>query len=104
LLGLWEVCFSREGFNEARKQYRYSEYDFQAYATVVANASKWIAQKVDSNTQQKLANRAFQASEKVMFDRAKKVRFKVLSRFRIEPSALAHRRGFTPHPRLTFRS
>jgi len=71
-----------KAFAEARKQYRYSEYDIQAYATVVANASKWIAQKVDSNTQQKLATRAFQASEKVMFGRAKKVRFKVPSRFR----------------------
>jgi putative transposase len=71
-----------EAFATARKQYRYSEYDLQAYATVVANKSKWIAQKVDSNTQQKLATRAFQASEKVMFCRAKKVRFKVPSRFR----------------------
>jgi putative transposase len=71
-----------EALSEARKQYRYSEYDLQAYATVVANASKWIAQKVDSNTQQKLAIRAFQASEKVLFGRAKKVRFKVPSRFR----------------------
>lgn len=71
-----------EAFSEARKQYRYSEYDLQAHATVVANSSKWIAQKVDSNTQQKLAARAFQASEKVMFGRAKKVRFKVPSRFR----------------------
>ncbi|WP_446395017.1 RNA-guided endonuclease TnpB family protein [Coleofasciculus sp. E1-EBD-02] len=71
-----------KAFSEARRQYRYSEYELQAYATVVANASKWIAQKVDSNTQQKLATRAFQASEKVMFGRAKKVRFKVPSRFR----------------------
>jgi hypothetical protein len=71
-----------EAFAVARKQYRYSEYDIQAYATVVANASMWIAQKVDSNTQQKLATRAFQASEKVLFGRAKKVRFKVPSRFR----------------------
>lgn len=69
-------------FATARKQCRYSEYDIQAYATVVANASKWIAQKVDSNSQQKLATRAFQASEKVMFGRAKKVRFKVPARFR----------------------
>ena len=71
-----------EAFVAARKRYRYSEYDLQAYATVVANSSKWIAQKVDSNTQQKLATRAFQASEKVIFGRAKKVRFKVPSRFR----------------------
>lgn len=71
-----------EAFGAARKQYRYSEYDLQPYATVVANASSWIACKVDSNTQQKLATRAFQAAEKVMFNRAKKVRFKVASRFR----------------------
>lgn len=71
-----------EAFTAARQQYRYSEYDIQAYATTVANAAKWIAQKVDSNTQQKLATRAFQASEKVLLSRAKKVRFKVPSRFR----------------------
>ncbi len=71
-----------EAFSKARKEYRYSEYEIQAYATVTANASLWIAQKVDSNTQQKLATRAFQSSEKVIFGRAKKVRFKVPSRFR----------------------
>jgi putative transposase len=36
---------------------------------------------MDSNTQQKLATRAFQASEKVLFNRAKNVRFKVPNRF-----------------------
>ncbi|HBE59771.1 MAG TPA: transposase [Cyanobacteria bacterium UBA11159] len=71
-----------EAFSKARKEYRYSEYEIQAYATVTANASLWIAQKVDSNTQQKLATRGFQSSEKVIFGRAKKVRFKVPSRFR----------------------
>lgn len=71
-----------EAFTVARQQYRYSEYDIQAYATTVANAAKWIAQKVDSNTQQKLATRAFKASERVLFGRAKQVRFKVPSRFR----------------------
>lgn len=71
-----------KAFTAARKQCRYSEYDIQALATTVANASKWIALHVDSNTQQKLATRAFQASEKVIFGRAKKVRFKIPSRFR----------------------
>jgi putative transposase len=70
-----------DAFQSARKGYRYSEYDIQAYATLVANQSGWIAQKVDSNTQQTLAKRAFQASEKVMFGRAKSVRFKVPNRF-----------------------
>lgn len=68
-------------FQSARAAYHYSEYDIQAYATIVANQSGWIASKVDSATQQKLATRAFQASEKVIFGRAKKVRFKVPTRF-----------------------
>ena len=68
-------------FRSARAAYHYSEYDIQAYATIVANQSGWIASKVDSATQQKLATRAFQASEKVIFGRAKKVRFKVPTRF-----------------------
>jgi hypothetical protein len=71
-----------DAFNAARRAYRYSDYDIQAYATIVSNRSKWIAQLLDSNTQQVLATRAFKASEKVMFGRAKKVRYKVPSRFR----------------------
>lgn len=71
-----------EAFNAARSTCRYSDYDIQAYATIVSNRSKWIAQLLDSNTQQVLATRAFRASEKVMFGRAKKVRYKVPSRFR----------------------
>ncbi|MDJ0798254.1 MAG: hypothetical protein QNJ51_15780 [Calothrix sp. MO_167.B12] len=51
-------------FSEARKLYRYSDYDLQAYATLVSNKSKWIADKIDSNTQQAIATRAFRASEK----------------------------------------
>jgi putative transposase len=70
-----------DAFAAARKEYRYSEYDIQAYATVISKGAVWIAQKVDSNTQQTLASRAFKASEKVMFGRAKKVRFKVPNRF-----------------------
>ena len=68
-------------FQSARAAYRYSDYDIQAYTTIVANQAEWIASKVDSATQQKLATRAFQASEKVIFGRAKKVRFKVPTRF-----------------------
>jgi len=71
-----------QAFSEARKVYRYSDYDLQAYATIVSNSAKWIADKLDSNTQQKLATRAFKASERVLFVRAKKVRFKVPNRFR----------------------
>ncbi len=70
-----------EAFSAARKAYRYSDFDLQAYANNVANSSKWIADKIDSNTQQTIATRAFRASEKVIFGRARKVRFKVSSRF-----------------------
>ncbi|MDF5721590.1 MAG: transposase [Rhizonema sp. PD37] len=71
-----------DAFIAARQAYRYSDFEIQAYATVTANSSKWIADKIDSNTQQTIATRAFKASERVMFGRAKKVRFKIHSRFR----------------------
>ena len=71
-----------DAFTAARREYRYSDYDIQAYATIVSNRSKWIAQLIDSNTQQTLATRAFKASEKVLFNRAKNVRYKVPTRFR----------------------
>jgi hypothetical protein len=71
-----------DAFAEARKAYRYSDYDLQGYATLVSNKSRWIAEKLDSNTQQTIATRAFKASEKVIFKRAKNVRYKVASRFK----------------------
>ncbi|MGB3206811.1 MAG: transposase [Crinalium sp.] len=69
-------------FSKAKALYKYSEYELQAYATLVSNKSKWISEKIDSNTQQTIATRAFRASEKVFFGLAKKVRFKVVNRFR----------------------
>lgn len=71
-----------KAFTSSRKVYRYSDYDLQSYATTVSNSAKWIADKVDSNTQQKLATRAFKASQRVLFGRAKRVRYKVPNRFR----------------------
>jgi putative transposase len=71
-----------DAFKAAYQQYRYSEYALQAYATIVANGSKWIADKVDSNTQQKLATRAFKASIRVILCFAKQVRFKVPTNFK----------------------
>jgi putative transposase len=71
-----------QAFKSARQSYRYSDYDIQSYATIVSNKSKWIAQKIDSNTQQTLATRAFRTSEKVLLGTAKKVRYQVPSRFR----------------------
>ncbi len=69
-------------FNEAWKRYNFSEYDLHSFATKTAKSAKWIAEKVDSNTQQKLATRAFNAALKVLLGRAKKVRYKVTNRFR----------------------
>ena len=69
-------------FKEARDRYRYSEYELHSFATLTSKKSKWIAKNIDSNTQQKLATRAFNTSEKVLLGRAKRVRFKVPSRFR----------------------
>ncbi len=71
-----------EAFSVARTAYRYNEYALHSYATIVSNSSKWIAEKLDSNTQQTLASRAFKASERVLYGKAKKVRYKVASRFR----------------------
>ena len=69
-------------FGQAWSDYRFSEYELHSFATLTANRSKWIAQKIDSNTQQKLATRAFNTAKKVLLGQAKKVRFKVSNRFR----------------------
>lgn len=69
-------------FKKALEQYRYSEYDLHSFASITSKNAKWIAEKIDSNTQQKLATRAFKASERVMLGTAKDVRYKVPSRFR----------------------
>jgi hypothetical protein len=71
-----------EAFNKARGAYRFTDYDLQAYATRAAKDSSWIAQKLDAQVQQKLATRAFKAVERVLFGKAKDVRFKIESRFR----------------------
>lgn len=70
-----------ESFSASRKQYHFTDYDLQAFATGTANLSKWIAQKIDSNSVQTVATRAFKAAERVLFGKAKKVRYKVPKRF-----------------------
>lgn len=69
-------------FKKARESVRYSEYDLHSYSAKVSKASGWIREKLDSNIVQTIATRAFRASEKVLLGKAKKVRFKVSSRFR----------------------
>ncbi|MDJ0621256.1 MAG: transposase, partial [Calothrix sp. MO_192.B10] len=69
-------------FQEAREQARYTEYSLQSFATFTANNSKWMSDKLDAHVKQTIGTRAFKASEKVIFGRAKKARFKVTSRFK----------------------
>ena len=72
----------KELFKTAREKARFSDYEIQSFATLTAKSSKWIAKNVDSNTQQKLATRAFKAVERILFGMAKQVRFKVPTRFK----------------------
>lgn len=71
-----------ELFQLIHEETGWNDYALQAFATQTANASKWIADKVDSNTQQKLATRAFKATSRLIFGNAKSIRFKVPKRFR----------------------
>ncbi|MCJ8278560.1 MAG: transposase [Rivularia sp. ALOHA_DT_140] len=72
----------KELFKTAREKARFSDYEIQSFATLTAKSSKWIAKNIDSNTQQKLATRAFKAVERILFGIAKQVRFKVPTRFK----------------------
>ncbi len=72
----------KELFKTAKEQGRFSDYELQSFATLTAKSSSWIAKNIDSNTQQKLATRAFKAVERILFGMAKQVRFKVTSRFK----------------------
>ena len=61
-------------FKRARERYNFSEYAFHSESTKLRHS--WIGDHLDSNTAQKLATRAYKAVEKVLFGKAKKVRFK----------------------------
>ncbi|MBR8829843.1 MAG: hypothetical protein N5P05_001200 [Chroococcopsis gigantea SAG 12.99] len=68
-------------FSSAIRLYNFTDYDLQAFAVLNAKRSVWIAQKLDSNSIQTLATRAFRAVERILFGKAKKVRYKVPNRF-----------------------
>ncbi|MBR8836279.1 MAG: transposase [Stigonema ocellatum SAG 48.90 = DSM 106950] len=65
-----------KAFEEAKKAYRFTEFELQAYATLVAKRSVWMWDKLDSQSIQKLGTRVFKAVNKVLCGQAKKVRFK----------------------------
>jgi len=64
----------RAAFKEARSQYGFTEYALHAFAT--SARTNWIAEHLDANTAQTLATRAFRATDRVVFGKAKKVRFR----------------------------
>ncbi|MEM7579144.1 MAG: transposase [Cyanobacteria bacterium P01_A01_bin.80] len=69
-------------FNQAREQHRFSDYAFKTFATYTANRSKWIASKLGAHEKQTIGTRAFKAVDRILFGQAKKVRFKVTTRFK----------------------
>jgi putative transposase len=70
-----------EAFNKARQAYRFSDYDLQAFANKTAIASIWIKSNLDAQTIQKIGTRAYKALERLVFGKAKKVRFKQKGQF-----------------------
>lgn len=70
-----------ELFSQARKQSRFSDFELQDFATLTAKNSRWMWEKLDSHTIQKIGTRAFKAVEKVLYGKARKVRFKLFSSF-----------------------
>ncbi len=70
-----------ELFSQAKKQARLSDFELQDFATLTAKNSKWMWEKLDSHTIQKIGTRAFKAVEKVLYSKARKVRFKLFSSF-----------------------
>lgn len=71
-----------KAFSDVAKKHGYSDYDLQSFANQTAKDSIWIAEKIDSNTQQKLGTRAFKATQRIIFGNAKKVRFKGFNWFK----------------------
>ncbi len=61
-------------FKQARERYDFAEYALHTYVTRLRHS--WLGDHIDSNTAQKLATRAYKAVEKVLFGKAKRVRFK----------------------------
>ncbi len=63
-----------QAFKTAKAKVGYDEFALHAWAKHVGHS--WIGDHVDSLTVQALATRAYKASEKVSFGKARKVRFK----------------------------
>jgi putative transposase len=69
-------------FNLIHAETGWTDYSMQEFAVKTAKASRWIAEKVDCNTIQKLGTRAFKATERLLYGNANSIRFKGSTRFR----------------------
>ena len=63
-----------EAFKELNATFDFSEYALHLYVTKIRKS--WINNHINATTAQKLASRAFKATQKVAFGQAKRVRFK----------------------------
>ncbi len=71
----------KEALQKAKSVVRYTDFDLQAFANQIAIASVWIKEHLDAQAIQKVATRAFKATERLLFGKAKKVRFKGKGQF-----------------------
>lgn len=60
-----------DAFSLAKKAHRYTDYDLQVEANQTAIASIWIKEHLDTHTIQKIGTRAFKATERMLFGKAK---------------------------------
>lgn len=65
-----------KAFEAAKKLYSFTDFDLQKYATLVAKRSVCIWRKLDNQSILKIATRVFNAVNKILLGKAKKVRFK----------------------------
>ena len=73
-----KIALRKELFQEAKDIYNFNEYSLHSYACELRYK---LPNNLDVHTVQKLATRAFKATEKILFGTAKKVRFKGYNQF-----------------------
>jgi hypothetical protein len=69
-------------YQQADTENRFTDYDMKTFATLTANRSKWMSDKLGAHEKQTIGTRAFKAVKKIQLGQAKKVRYKVPSRYR----------------------
>jgi hypothetical protein len=63
-------------YDKAREDALFTKTDAEKYAKHIAESAVWIDEKLDSVVIQTIAERAYKAVDKILFGKAKKVRFK----------------------------